>query len=147
MREPWDEHFLSLAKLIGARSKDTSTQIGCIIIRGRDIVSTGYNGFPRGVDDTPPERHERPIKYMFVSHAEENAILNALRNGTSVVGCTLYIPKWLPCATCARLIIQSGISEVVTGEMIIPERWAESFNIGLTMMNEAGVRVREYERL
>jgi len=120
-RMPWDTYFLQLAMLAGSRSKDPSTKVGAVIVGpDREIRSTGYNGFPRGVEDYP-DRWERPEKYKWVVHAEANAVLAAARMGTSLLGCTLYMPYDAPpCMGCCAQIIQAGIEEVVVGHIPWP---------------------------
>lgn len=143
--------FLPDARAAQGRSKDRSTKVGCIVIDDDfNIRSSGYNGFPRGVDDDLDYRHERPMKYKFSSHAEENAIAQAARVGVSVKGCTLLLTSLHPCASCARMIIQSGINRVVapvkkdpgTGEYRVD--WNEEERIALEMFKEAGVDVYFY---
>ena len=111
----WDEYFMGVALLAAERSKDPSTQVGaCIIDNNNRIISTGYNGFPKGCsDDEFPWNRDAAAgetKYPFVVHAELNAILNA--QGTSVVDSRLYVSLF-PCNECAKAIIQSGVREVV----------------------------------
>ena len=111
----WDEYFMGVALLAAERSKDPSTQVGaCIIDNNNRIISTGYNGFPKGCsDDEFPWNRDATAgetKYPFVVHAELNAILNA--QGTSVVDSRLYVSLF-PCNECAKAIIQSGVREVV----------------------------------
>ena len=138
----WDTYFMALCDFVAQQSKDFSTRLGCVIVGpNRSVLSTGYNGMPRGVSDDVPERQERPLKYAFFEHAERNALYNALYNGTTVKGGTLYC-QWLPCADCARGIIQAGIVAVVVADMNMPDRWIESVDMGLTMMREAGIVVR-----
>src|SRR5678816_3286831 len=87
----WDIRFLREAARIATWSKDRSTKVGCVIVGpSREIRSTGYNGFPRGVNDDVDERHARPMKYAYCEHAERNAIYNAARVGIPLEGCTLY---------------------------------------------------------
>ena len=110
VNETWDKRFLSLAQHIANWSKDPSTKVGAVIVdQNRRIVSTGYNGYPKGVDDTI-DTDEREIKYKKVIHAEKNAILFAKQDLT---GCTLYVTHH-PCSQCAGYILQAGISRVVT---------------------------------
>ena len=111
----WHQHFMSLAYLIAWKSKDPSTKVGAVIVtREHSILSTGYNGLPRGCRDDLPERNERPIKYAWYEHAERNAIYNsAMVGGSSLLGTTMYTPG-LPCVDCMRGIIQSGIALVIT---------------------------------
>jgi dCMP deaminase len=145
----WDQKFLGLAKHISTWSKDRSTQVGSVVVGpDKELRSTGYNGFPRGVNDDVEVRHERPLKYMLTSHAEENAILAAARMGLAMKGCCLYLYWPLygsPCANCARAIIQSGIVRVVgkTGDKdpsLWHERWADSSKVAMEMLLEAGVK-------
>lgn len=134
-------------------SKDRSTRVGCVIVSPTgEVVSTGFNGMPRGVDDDVSERHDRPEKYHWFEHGERNAIYNAARNGTRVSGSTLYVTstpsKFTCCTDCARAIIQSGIVRVVQEPLEFDseaqQRWAESTERVLTMFREAGV---EYDNI
>lgn len=141
----WDKRFMNLVDLVATWSKDTSTQVGAVIVDNENtILSVGYNGFPRGVDDSIEERFERPIKYMYTEHAERNAIYNAVRNGLQLKGAKIYIP-WCSCSDCARAIIQSGIKTVVMREpdYDVP-KWGEHFKIAIEMYNESGVKVIYY---
>jgi dCMP deaminase len=115
----WDDYFMSVAFLSSMRSKDPSTQVGaCIVNRDRRIVGIGYNGFPKGCsdDELPWARtfdeggSELDTKYPYVCHAEMNAILN--KNSADVQGCSIYVGLF-PCNECAKMIIQSGIEEVI----------------------------------
>jgi len=114
----WDRHFMNIAELTASdRSKDPNTQVGaCIVNPDNRIVGVGYNGFPNGCsdDEFPWERTSEsgsPLdtKYLYVVHAELNAILNST---TNLVGCTIYVTM-LPCNECAKAIIQSGIRRVI----------------------------------
>ena len=88
----WVKRFFRLANEVATWSKDPSTKVGAVIVgENKQIISQGYNGFPRGVDDTEERYNNREIKYKMVVHAEMNAILNALYNGSSVKGATLYV--------------------------------------------------------
>lgn len=131
------------ACLANEHSKDQSTKVGAIIL-GPDweVRSTGYNGPPRGVNDDVPERHERPEKYFWAAHAEENAIAQAARSGASTNGCMLVVSALLPCAACARMIINAGIMHVFARDAAddgLRERWAEDNARTITMFREAGV--------
>ncbi|MGN0993340.1 MAG: deoxycytidylate deaminase [Bacilli bacterium] len=113
----WDEYFLAIAKLSAMRSKDPSTQVGaCIVSENNRILSIGYNGAPNGYhdDDFPWEREGDPLetKYMYVVHAERNAILNYRGSRKDLEGSKIYVSLF-PCHECAKEIIQSGIKEVV----------------------------------
>ena len=143
MSDKWDIRFLELAKHIAGWSKDPSTKVGCIVDgEDREIRSTGFNGFPRGISDDNDRLTDREKKYPLICHAEENAIMHAARIGVSLKGSTAYV-TWPPCSRCARSLIQAGIKEVVysTAEEV-PERWLEDFNISTSMLKEANVIVR-----
>jgi len=108
----WHTYFLDLAKTVATRSKDPNTNVGAVIVNSdKSIVETGYNGFAPGVAETD-ERWERPIKYDYVIHAEQNAIAHAARVGIALEGATLYC-QMTPCYVCAKMIINSGIERVV----------------------------------
>lgn len=143
MSEKWDKRFLALATHIAGWSKDPSTQVGCVVVGpDREIRSTGFNGFPRGIEDSIARLENRELKYPLICHAEENAIMHAARIGISLKGCTAYV-TWPPCSRCARSLIQAGVDEVVyPSESEIPERWGDDFEIATSMMNEAGLAVR-----
>ncbi len=109
----WDEYFMGIAMLAAKRSKDPSTQVGaCIVSQDNIIISTGYNGMPKGCsdDEFPWGRDGDDTKYPYVVHAELNAILNA--NGRDLRGSRVYVALF-PCNECAKAIIQSGVKEVV----------------------------------
>jgi dCMP deaminase len=147
------EHFFEMAVLVSQMSKDESTKCGCVIVGpGNEVRSTGYNSFPRGINDDLKERQERPQKYKWIEHAERNAIYNAARMGVSLVNCRLY-QDWLPCADCARGIIQCGICEIIidsgsykNGNKEWEERWGESLRVSCTMIKEAGVKLSIFDR-
>jgi dCMP deaminase len=139
----WDTRFLLLARHIAQWSKDPSTKVGCVVVGpDREIRSTGFNGFPRGIEDSVERLHDRERKYPLVCHAEENAIMHAARIGVSLKGCVAYV-TWPPCTRCARSCVQAGLSELVyPAGMEIPERWQEDFAISNRLLSEAGLRVR-----
>lgn len=143
MRETWDQFYLKMADLIASRSKDRSAKIGAVLVKDNAVISMGYNGFPRGVNDDVEARHERPAKYSYTEHGERNAILNAARHGISTFGSTMYT-QGVPCADCSRAVIQAGCSRVVAywqaNERIFPG-WIESCRMGREMLEEAGVKV------
>lgn len=138
--EKWVKRYIDLASAVALWSKDPSTQVGAVIVGDNgQIVSQGYNGFPRGVSDSDERYNDRPLKYKLVVHAEMNAILNALYNGASVKGCTLFVHNLPVCNECAKAIIQSGINKVYM-DTEINERWQESWNLTKQMFEEAGVK-------
>ena len=143
MSEKCDRRFLELAHHIAQWSKDPSTKVGCVVVgEDREIRSTGFNGFPRGISDDPARLEDRAQKYPLICHAEENAIMHAARIGLSLKDCVAYV-TWPPCTRCARSLIQAGVKEVVyPSDCEIPERWADDFDMSTGMMSEAGVKIR-----
>lgn len=138
----WDKKFSDLSELVASWSKDTSRGVGSVIVdEDNRVLSVGYNGFPRGVDDTIESRYERPAKYLYTEHAERNAIFSAARNGVALKGSVIYSTLY-PCADCARAIIQSGVTTVITN--IVDENhdtWGESFKVSKELFEESGVEV------
>ena len=137
----WDEYFMGVAMLAAHRSKDPSTQVGaCIVSQDNIIISTGYNGMPKGCsdDEFPWERAGEETKYPYVVHAELNAILNA--NGRSLKGSRLYVALF-PCNECAKAIIQSGVQEVI----YLSDKYATtpSTLASKRMLNAAGVKLTQ----
>jgi dCMP deaminase len=152
----WDQYFVEMAQHAATKSKDRSTKVGAVIVGdGHNVISVGFNGFPRGVNDDVEARHERPVKYLVTEHAERNSIYNCARHGVRTAGATLYLNGggW-PCADCARAIIQAGIVEVVAMAGKFEGKgglWEESCRVGKEMLEEAGVKLvqldPEYNRL
>jgi len=143
--DKWDTRFIELARHISEWSKDPSTKVGCVVIgEDREIRSTGFNGFPRGIADDSERLGDREQKYPLICHAEENAIMHAARIGVSLKRCVAYV-TWPPCTGCSRSLIQAGIIEVVYPKDIeIPERWKDDFDLSVAMMEEAGITVRSH---
>lgn len=139
----WDQYFLAMAALVATKSSDPSTQCGAVIVNeDNQVRSTGYNGFPRGVEYTA-ERMERPEKYFWFEHAERNALYSA---ETSLKGCKIYT-NYLPCMDCARGIVQSGIAEIICpilnySDVANREKWEPHHKRTLLLCKEAGVKVR-----
>ncbi len=139
----WDRRFLALAEMVAGWSKDPSTQCGGAIIRpDKSIVSVGFNGFPRQIEDLPELLNTREEKYKRVIHSEMNAILNAQG---SVAGFTLYNWPGQSCSRCAVHVIQAGIVRVVTpeldGDSPFVKRWLEDMKLSEQLFAEAGVEV------
>jgi dCMP deaminase len=142
-RLSWDRFYLQVADLIASRSKDRSAKIGAVLVQNGAIISVGYNGFPRGVNDDVESRHERPAKYAYTEHGERNAIYNAARSGVKTLGSTMYT-QGVPCQDCARAVIQAGCSKLVAywqADANVFPSWQESCRIGREMLEEAGVEV------
>jgi len=140
---PWDEYFIRLAEIVASRSKDPNTKVGCVVVSyDNTILSTGYNGLPRCVRDLS-ERMERPAKYLWTAHAEENAVAQAARKGISLNGSTAYVTH-SPCCRCARALIQAGILHIVVapGQTSMPQ---EEFDVAAQMFAEAGIEVVQWK--
>lgn len=148
--DAWNDYFFNLCEAISQKSKDPSTKVGAVIVNsGHSIVSTGYNGFPIGVDDKNDKRYERPEKYTWTCHAEENAIAFAARNGIATNGTTLYCNRLPCCAKCTRLAIQAGIREFVVLCDVDDEtlkRWEQENDIGNMMISESGASMTIYRK-
>ena len=133
----WDCNFLALANTVSMFSKDPSTKVGAVIVNDDNkIISTGYNGFPRGIKDDH-RLDNRAQKYDLIVHAEANAIIHAKE---PLDGCTIYTMPFQPCSRCAGLIIQAGIRRVVS----VPHkeaRWSENFRLAHDMLTEARIIV------
>ena len=154
-QEKWDNYFCRMMILVASKSKDPSTQHGCVIVGpAHEIRSTGFNGMPRGIYEEPPyfsnpdqeeikARYERPMKYWYFEHSERNAIYNAARIGIALEGCTLYVTG-IPCIDCARGIIQVGISRVVVYDITddeYKERWKEHIEFTKNLFKEANIKL------
>ena len=142
----WDEYFMGIALLSSMRSKDPSTQVGaCIVSDDNKIMSVGYNGFPRGCsdDEYPWERisdNELDAKYLYVCHAELNALLNY--TGTNLKNAKIYTTLF-PCNECTKALIQSGIKEVI----YMSDKYSDTPSViaAKRMMNSAGVKFTPYK--
>lgn len=142
----WDEYFMGVAVLSSKRSKDPNTQVGaCLVNNEKRIVGIGYNGFPRHIDDdvfpwTDTEKLSES-KYAYVVHAEANAILNAT---TNLKGTTLYVTLF-PCHECVKLIIQSGIKEIV----YFSDKYnnTESDIAAKKMLKAAKIKIRQFDEV
>jgi len=148
----WDAYFMEMAYLVASKSKDRSMTCGCVLVgEGNVVTATGYNGFPRGVDDDNEAYHQRPTKYIWTAHDAQNAIFNAARSGSKTLDSRAYLSAH-PCQDCARALVQAGIVEV-----IIPTKeedpffqldrwddWEESFNNARAIFKAGHVMVTEH---
>ena len=133
----WDRRYLGLAKHVASWSKDPSTQVGAVLARpDKTIASLGFNGFPRGISDCEGRYKDRKWKWAAIVHAEANAILSCRE---PMYGYTLYVSPLIPCSDCAGLIVQSGISRVVSDAQDI-DYW-ENMEIARRLLSEAGVEM------
>lgn len=136
----WDKRFIEVAQLISSWSKDPSTKVGAVITVDNKIVSTGYNGFPKGVYDSKDILNNREEKYKRVVHAEVNAIVSAKQCLKNAV---LYMTHF-PCERCAVTIIQAGIKEVVYpgfSDETFKQRWSAPNMLALELFNQVGIKI------
>ena len=144
----WSKYFFEMVKVIKTLSKDQFTKVGCVIVGpANEVRSTGYNSFPRGIQDDLPERQVRPEKYFWFEHSERNAIFNAARVGIPLEGCIIYM-EGIPCMDCARAIIQAGIREIIyngneSDKWNSPKYDKTMLDKSIKMLTEAGVRITE----
>lgn len=151
----WDRHFLSLALTHARMSKDPNTKVGSVIVGpDRELISAGFNGFPRGIADTEERLLDGEIKLKLIVHAEMNAVLAAARHGIRLKGCTLYLAAtkeetgmvWggPPCTRCTVEIMQAGITEIVSHPIkAIQSKWHADLAFAKQLIDEAGIAYRE----
>ena len=146
MQHKWQKRWLRLAHEVASWSKD-QVQVGAVIFdQNRNPRGFGYNGIPRGLDDTRPDRLQKPLKNWYFEHAERNVIYACSRNGISCDGCTIAVTHW-PCADCTRAIIQSGITQVIVDQACLDpqkyfyQKWQPQIEESQVMLAEAGIEV------
>lgn len=136
--------YMELAETISKWSKDPSTKIGAIAVsdRGR-VLATGFNGFPRGIADTPERYNDRETKLKYVVHAEANMIYNATASGVDLYDSEVYVYGLPICSECAKALIQVGVKRVyvVNEHVNKSERWIESWNLTKSMFDECGLEI------
>lgn len=142
----WDYRFNNIAKEVASWSKDPSTQIGVIVVNPntRAILSSGFNGLPRNIEDTPERLNNREEKYKYIIHGEMNAIYNAAKNGVNLEGSTFYVWGLPVCSQCALALSQTGISRVVIEKVFIesaPDKWTDSWKLSKEILQESGIEI------
>ena len=138
----WSSKYMGLARQIASWSKDPSSKIGCVAVGDHgQILSQGFNGFPRGIADTPERLNDREEKYKYVVHAEQNCIYNATLNGVSLNNSTLYVYGLPVCFECAKGVIQVGVKRVFMCYPVhVSHKWQDSLRQSYRMFNEVGVK-------
>jgi dCMP deaminase len=139
----WHYRYIGLAREVATWSKDPSSKIGAVAVSsdGR-ILATGYNGFPRGLDDDPERYANRETKYSLVVHAEMNCIYNATYNGVSLNGSSMYVHGLPMCSECAKGVIQVGVSKVYwNADGVVGTKWSDSAGLATEILSEVGVEV------
>jgi len=144
----WQTRYLNVAKECASWSKDPGSKVGAVVV-GKDgqVLSQGYNGFPRGIRDLPERLNDRETKLKYTVHAEMNAILNASLTGTSLRDGTIYVYGLPTCSECAKAVIQSGIKTVVVvaSDIDKSETWTKSWALSSSMFKEVGINIVEAE--
>ena len=137
----WIRNYMGVAEQVSSWSKDPSTKCGAVAVgKFGQIISQGYNGFPRGVDDRPDRYADKETKYKYVVHAELNCIYNAALNGTSMNGSMLYVYGLPVCNECAKGIVQIGVSKVfMKYPTDISDKWKNAFSHTKDMFDESGI--------
>ena len=138
-----DQQYLNLAKEVSQWSKDPSRKIGCVAIdKDGVILSQGYNGFPRGFNDSHENYSNREAKYKYIVHAEANMIYNAARIGARLNGSTVYVYGLPVCSECAKALAQVGATRVVWSvDQEIPDKWSESYVETQKIFDELGIEI------
>ncbi len=142
----WDCKFIAYAKEVSRQSKDPSKQVGAVIVDSdNQIISSGYNDFPRGIPGDKYMYSDRDIKTKYIIHAEANAIYDALDRGKSVAGSTIYVSTLSTCHECAKSIIQTGITRVVCPTIKPESRWAASCQLASRLFTQCNIEVCYYD--
>lgn len=141
----WTNHFIKVAELVSTMSKDPNHKIGAVIVdKNNRIVSTGFNGFAKGIADTEDRLNDKETKRLLMLHAEENAILYAKQDLTD---CSIYVYGYPSCIHCTSIIIQSGIKNIYyknsRKDNTISDYWKHNLEMALSLATEAGVNVIE----
>lgn len=148
MCNKWDQRYLAQAKEISSWSKDPSSKVGAIAVgKHGQILSQGYNGFPRGIKDLNERYADRETKYKYVVHAEMNCIYNACLNGVSLENSCLYIYGRSLCPECTKGVIQVGVAKVIMQHAPYPkeDKWEKHFHLTEEMLNEVGIDYKRYD--
>lgn len=141
VRPSWSEYFMTAAKLAALRSNDPSTKVGAVIVDSEHkMISMGYNGMPKGTEFTWEKNEGLNNKYLYVCHAEMNALFNT-RNGSSVKDATIYVTLF-PCNECAKMMVQAGIKKVV----YLSDKYHSqvTFMASRKILEAAGIEIEEY---
>lgn len=146
----WHEYWLNIVDVVCQKSQDPSSKYGAVIVDTKNrVLSTGYNGIPRGLE-YKPTYYDRPDKYMYFVHAEQNAIFNAAAAGTRIEGSSIYVLR-PPCVECSKAIVQCGILHVnykdehsiVEAERFAPDNWRNKMEAAFDILYLAGVRMEK----
>ena len=143
----WHEYFMKQVYLVAEKSKDCRTKIGAVLVRDNRVISTGYNGFPIGVNDLEERYLNREIKYSFIVHAEHNSILSCARFGVSSLNSILYT-NGIPCGECCKSIIQGGVTKIIVHKQwpdMLSQKWVDSTKVSKQMIEETGIEIEVFD--
>jgi dCMP deaminase len=141
-RLSWDEYFMEIAKIVAKRSTCDRLNVGAVIVSDRNILSTGYNGSPKGLPHCDDVGHEISDRHCVRTiHAEANAIIQAAKHGTTVENASIYLTN-SPCYDCFKMIVNSGIKEVIYGEFY-NSRYDASAKV-LKLAKKTGIKIRAF---
>lgn len=149
----WHEYWFNMLEVVRQKSQDPSSKYGAVIVDGKNrVLSTGYNGIPRGLE-YKPTYYDRPDKYMYFVHAEQNAVFNAAAAGTRIEDSTMYVLR-PPCVECSKAIVQCGIRRViykqehsiVEAERFAPDNWRHKMEAAHDILYLAGVNLEMFRR-
>lgn len=145
--DKWTLRYFKLAKEVAEWSKDPSTKVGAVVVGEHgQILSQGYNGFPRGISDAQELLDNREIKYRLTIHAEMNCIFNASLTGISLMGSSIYVYGLPVCHECAKGVIQAGIKRVYCAyDLALRQKWAESWGYSLSMFTQVDMFVETFD--
>ena len=143
----WDSYFYTVCQSVASKSSCLSRQIGAILVRDHSIISTGYNGPPRGVPHCKQECPRKTLGYGSgthmelcpAQHAEENAVSNAARLGVSILNSTLYMNSIVPCKNCFGTLINAGVTEIVIVEVKSYDKYAQF------LIDNSNIKIREFK--
>lgn len=147
--EKWDKRFVRIAREVAHWSKDPSSKVGSVAVIDNRIISTGYNGFPAGIEDTEIRYNNRVQKYKYIVHSEMNTIYNSSKIGNSLAGATLYVWGLPVCSDCAKGIASAGIVRVVVSynESDVNSKWLQSLKDTVDIFHESGIILDTYPLL
>jgi dCMP deaminase len=143
--DKWDIRFIRIAREVASWSKDPSTQVGSIAVKNRKIIATGYNGFPKTINDDLDRLRNRETKLKFTVHGEMNMIYNAVEHGVKLKDSTVYVWGLPVCQECWKGLVQTGVSRVVMPSIELEGgKWKEGCTFAKDYMQKSCINITEY---
>ncbi len=137
----WDRRFIRRAQEISSWSKDPKQKVGCVMVKDKRAICEGFNGFPEGLSDDLHRLKDSDYKNKVIIHAERNAIIDATRRGSTLLGATAYITRH-PCSPCASMLAQAGVKKIICPAPVLSgSKWSDSFKIASDLLCEVRVQV------